>query len=179
MYVHRATRVVLEESKPDDKKEGEVEGEGEELEEDDATKTIDPMENDVFDSDEAQNRRCEAIETTSFGSVYARCLGDPADPLILYIHGGNSSQRGRDSKMWNGLVSSFANEMTAAEEEAAQAAKEAAAREHQEMLDRYRNSGPTTGGSSTKRKPTQPKRKAKKEASKDAKKDVKKEEAQV
>eukprot|EP00966_Prymnesium_polylepis_P069812 1623401-Prymnesium_polylepis.2 len=80
--------------------------------------------------------------------------------------------------MWNGLVSSFANEMTAAEEEAAQAAKEAAAREHQEMLDRYRNSGPTTGGSSTKRKPTQPKRKAKKEASKDAKKDVKKEEAQ-
>ena len=43
------------------------------------------MEDDVFDSDEVQNRRCEAVETTSFGSIFARCSGDPADPLVRLV----------------------------------------------------------------------------------------------
>eukprot|EP00966_Prymnesium_polylepis_P193341 4481421-Prymnesium_polylepis.2 len=48
-----------------------------------------------------------------------RCSGDPADPLILFVHGA-SNGRGRDSRMWNGLVTSLAGEMAKAEEEAAQ-----------------------------------------------------------
>ena len=32
----------------------------------------DPMAGDVFDTDEALNRRAERIETENFGSVYAR-----------------------------------------------------------------------------------------------------------
>ena len=45
------------------------------------------MENDEFDSDGVANRRTELIETQDFGAVHARCMGDPMDPLILYLHG--------------------------------------------------------------------------------------------
>lgn len=47
----------------------------------------DPMANDAFDSNEVMDRRTELIETDSFGPVHARCLGDPDNPLLLYIHG--------------------------------------------------------------------------------------------
>eukprot|EP00966_Prymnesium_polylepis_P137621 3180393-Prymnesium_polylepis.1 len=33
----------------------------------------DPMADDVFDTDEIQNRRVEMISTSTFGSVFARC----------------------------------------------------------------------------------------------------------
>eukprot|EP00966_Prymnesium_polylepis_P194033 4497899-Prymnesium_polylepis.3 len=136
LYVERATRVVIEEVKKEEKAEGDGEegdgdgdGEGVGGGEGDGggeVKDDDPMENDVFDSDEAQNRRCEAVETVSFGSLFTRCSGDPADPLILYIHGATGA-RGKDSKMWNGLVTSFAGEMAKAEDEKQQQAKEVAA----------------------------------------------------
>jgi hypothetical protein len=51
----------------------------------------------------------------------------PTVPQILYIHG--SSARGKDSKMWNGLVSSFAAEMAKAEEEKQLMMKEQIARD--------------------------------------------------
>ena len=47
----------------------------------------DPMEGDEFDPLELLNRRTEFIETFSYGSVHARCLGEPDAPLILYLHG--------------------------------------------------------------------------------------------
>ena len=73
MYVHRASRVVVEDApkkhvgneEGDDDDEDEVEKEGKRQQED-------PMEGDVFDSEEVQNRRCEMVETTSFGSIFAR-----------------------------------------------------------------------------------------------------------
>ena len=36
---------------------------------------------------ESLNRRTEYIETMSFGSVHARCVGEVDAPLILYVHG--------------------------------------------------------------------------------------------
>lgn len=41
----------------------------------------------------------------------ARCSGDPADPLILYLHGSGAKSRNNTGKMWNGLVTSLAAEM--------------------------------------------------------------------
>ena len=58
------------------------EGEEEAGKEEEKAKANDPMENDVFDSDEAQNRRCEAIETSGFGSIFARCVSTAPHPLI-------------------------------------------------------------------------------------------------
>ena len=69
------------------------------------------MENDTFDHDEALHRRVEWIETSSFGSIYARCAGDPTHPLILYLHGNSSKSRGATSKMWNGLMTALHQEM--------------------------------------------------------------------
>ena len=33
------------------------------------------------------NTQSQFIETNSFGSIFSRCSGDPADPLILFVHG--------------------------------------------------------------------------------------------
>ena len=63
------------------------------------------------------------IETNSFGSIFSRCSGDPADPLILFVHGA-AGGRAKDSRMFNGMVTAFALEMQRAEEEAARLAKE-------------------------------------------------------
>eukprot|EP00438_Fugacium_kawagutii_P022776 Skav228481 [mRNA] locus=scaffold1092:61890:85306:- [translate_table: standard] len=61
----------------------------------------DPMITDVEDDDQALNRRCIWIETADFGDVFARCVGDPKDPLILYIHGSGPCN---SSMFWNKLV---------------------------------------------------------------------------
>jgi len=61
----------------------------------------DPMVTDVEDDDPALNRRCIWIETADFGDVFARCVGDPNDPLILYIHGSGPCN---SSMMWNKLA---------------------------------------------------------------------------
>ena len=58
-----------------------------------------------------QNRRTEHIETQSFGSIYSRCAGDPAEPLVLYLHGSTPKSKFSTGKMWNNLVSAFAGEM--------------------------------------------------------------------
>ena len=61
----------------------------------------DPMLADVEDEDSSLNRRCIWIETAEFGDVFARCVGDPKDPLILYVHGSGPCN---SSIFWNKLV---------------------------------------------------------------------------
>jgi len=61
----------------------------------------DPMMGDVDDDDLSLNRRTIWIETQNFGDVFARCTGDAADPLILWVHGSGP----RNSSMfWNEVV---------------------------------------------------------------------------
>ena len=62
---------------------------------------LDPMLTDVDDDDVALNRRCMWIETADFGDVFARCVGSPADPLILYVHGSGPCN---SSNFWSKLV---------------------------------------------------------------------------
>ena len=38
------------------------------------------------DANTALHRRCDYIETSAHGELYARCAGDPSDPLVLYVH---------------------------------------------------------------------------------------------
>jgi hypothetical protein len=61
----------------------------------------DPMAGDVRDPDAALGRRTAWITTAGFGDVYARVAGDPADPLILYVHGSGPRN---SSLQWNFLV---------------------------------------------------------------------------
>ncbi|CAE7223635.1 kif4 [Symbiodinium sp. CCMP2592] len=61
----------------------------------------DPMLADVEDDDISLNRRCIWIETADFGDVFARCVGDPTDPLILYVHGSGPCN---SSNFWSKLV---------------------------------------------------------------------------
>ncbi|CAJ1372941.1 unnamed protein product [Effrenium voratum] len=70
----------------------------------------DPMLADVEDDDAALNRRCIWIETADFGDVFARCLGDPKDPLILYVHGSGPHN---SSNFWNKLVMDVAVQASA------------------------------------------------------------------
>ena len=56
----------------------------------------DPMHGDWEDEDTVLNRQAVWIETRGFGDVFARCVGDPSDPLILWVHGSgpkNSSMQ--------------------------------------------------------------------------------------
>mmetsp|Transcript_3695 Transcript_3695/g.9396 ORF Transcript_3695/g.9396 Transcript_3695/m.9396 type:complete len:1002 (+) Transcript_3695:77-3082(+) len=64
-------------------------------------KEDDPMLGDVEDSDIDSNRRCIWIETSSYGDVFARCVGDPEHPLILYVHGSGPQN---SSMVWNDLA---------------------------------------------------------------------------
>lgn len=61
----------------------------------------DPMLADIEDEDSSLNRRCIWVETADFGDVFARCVGDPKDPLILYVHGSGPCN---SSIFWNKLV---------------------------------------------------------------------------
>ena len=44
--------------------------------------------------DEALNRRVEHVQTRRFGPIAARCAGDPAAPLLLYVHELGEGARG-------------------------------------------------------------------------------------
>ena len=50
---------------------------------------------DALDANTALHRRCDYVETSSHGELYARCAGDPSDPLVLYVH--DPHQAGPDS----------------------------------------------------------------------------------
>eukprot|EP00755_Sulcionema_specki_P017277 Sspe_Gene.11089::Locus_3738_Transcript_2_2_Confidence_0.750_Length_3089::g.11089::m.11089/K10395/KIF4_21_27; kinesin family member 4/21/27 len=69
------------------------------------TEEAGPMDNDIVDPDRALDRRCLWIDTQCCGSIFARCVGDPADPLILLIHGSGPTN---SSTWWNGLVHELA-----------------------------------------------------------------------
>eukprot|EP00397_Hematodinium_sp_SG-2012_P004277 GEMP01004288.1.p1 GENE.GEMP01004288.1~~GEMP01004288.1.p1 ORF type:complete len:1118 (+),score=289.91 GEMP01004288.1:86-3439(+) len=58
----------------------------------------DPMVGDFDDEDTKAHRRTLWIETAQFGDVFARCMGDPRDPLILYVHGSGPQN---SSMVWN------------------------------------------------------------------------------
>jgi len=60
-----------------------------------------PMIGDFDDEDALLNRRAIWIETQEFGDVFARCVGDPADPLILYVHGSGPCN---SSMFWNHVI---------------------------------------------------------------------------
>ena len=53
-------------------------------------------------ADTTPHCRCDFIETSAHGELYARCAGDPSDPLVLYVH--DPHELGSDSSMWNELV---------------------------------------------------------------------------
>jgi len=61
----------------------------------------DPMIGDSEDADSVLNRRAIWIETREFGDVFARCVGDPADPLILWVHGSGPQN---SSMFWNEVI---------------------------------------------------------------------------
>ena len=85
----------------------------------------DPMHGDKLDLDENLMRHTETVDTKTCGQLYVRCVGNPADPLILYFHG---LDEGRTSFEFNDLVVSLQQLMVAraaerAEEEAEKAAE--------------------------------------------------------
>jgi pimeloyl-ACP methyl ester carboxylesterase len=47
----------------------------------------DPLYGDMEDSDEEMQRRCEWIQTATYGDVWARVAGDKSHSLLLMIHG--------------------------------------------------------------------------------------------
>ena len=47
----------------------------------------DPMAIDRDDADETLRRRCAWVSAPGVGDVFARCVGDSADPLVLWVHG--------------------------------------------------------------------------------------------
>ena len=47
----------------------------------------DPMAGDSDDADPLLRRRCLWLEAAGFGDVFARAVGDAADPLLLYVEG--------------------------------------------------------------------------------------------
>eukprot|EP00164_Ancoracysta_twista_P001166 GFYU01001533.1.p1 GENE.GFYU01001533.1~~GFYU01001533.1.p1 ORF type:complete len:1074 (+),score=199.66 GFYU01001533.1:124-3345(+) len=65
----------------------------------------DIWDDDLEDPDLSLNRRCVWIDTMSYGDVYARCLGDPEDDLVLFVHGSGPTN---SSTFWNGLVHEMA-----------------------------------------------------------------------
>jgi len=65
----------------------------------------DPLYGDMLDPDETVQRRCVWICTGAFGDLFARCAGDPRDPLILYVHGSGPRN---SSLFWNFLVPQLA-----------------------------------------------------------------------
>ena len=50
----------------------------------------DPLAGDVEDESQLQ-RRAVWLETAAFGDVFARVVGQPSDPLILYVHGSGTA----------------------------------------------------------------------------------------
>lgn len=56
------------------------------------------MISDFDDVDTLNMRRTITIEVPGFGDVFARCIGDSLDPLILYVHGSGVLN---SSMVWN------------------------------------------------------------------------------
>ena len=72
----------------------------------------DPMKDDVYDVDDDLFRRTEVIISKRFGEVEARGSGDPARPLILYLHPPHAKAlKPKTSRMWIGLITSLAQQM--------------------------------------------------------------------
>ena len=63
------------------------------------------MDGDVEDPEEYLGRRCEWVDTAHHGPVFARCVGNPTDPLILFVHGSGPNN---SSVWWNGLIHELA-----------------------------------------------------------------------
>ena len=61
---------------------------------------VDPMDGDIEDPDGSLDRRAVFLQT-GYSSVFARCVGDPNDPLILYVHGSGPDN---SSLFWNCFV---------------------------------------------------------------------------
>ena len=59
---------------------------------------VDPMADDADDELLHLRRRAVWIETQGHGDVFARCLGSPSDPLLLYVHGSGPRN---SSLQWN------------------------------------------------------------------------------
>ncbi len=60
-----------------------------------------------MDSSATLNRRAIWIETSAHGDVFARCVGDVNDPLLLYVHGSGPRN---SSLQWNHVVLGIARE---------------------------------------------------------------------
>eukprot|EP00759_Apiculatamorpha_spiralis_P029206 PhF_6_TR31482/c0_g1_i1/m.46283/K10395/KIF4_21_27; kinesin family member 4/21/27 len=60
-----------------------------------------PLDNDIADVDAALDRRTLWLDTSGFGDVYCRCVGNENDPLLLYVHGSGPTN---SSTWWNGLI---------------------------------------------------------------------------
>ena len=67
------------------------------------------------------NRRAEVIDLKQ-GAVFARTCGDPANPLVLYVHDGATSTT---SQMWNPLMSALSIAKRECHTKAAEIAREA------------------------------------------------------
>ena len=61
----------------------------------------DPLHGDMEDSNREMQRRCEWIQTATYGDVWARVAGDKRHSLLLMIHGSGPTN---SSLQWNWLV---------------------------------------------------------------------------
>ena len=140
-YARRTAR--LEEENDDSWLEGkentEEDGGGGPTAEHRAIAAASPMANDVFDEVDEMNRRAEVIDLKN-GAVFARTCGDPANPLVLYVHDGapNSS-----SLMWGPLVTSLS---TTKREHAALAQAASKERESTQPARRKAKAAAAAGG---------------------------------
>ena len=66
----------------------------------------DPLLGDVCDSNLLLQRRCEWIQTATYGDVFARVAGDVTHPLLLMVHGSGPSN---SSLQWNWLLQHMAS----------------------------------------------------------------------
>ena len=67
-----------------------------------AVRARDPMAGDCADPDNRWRRRAVWVRTRRHGvDVFARAVGDPRDPLVLYVHGSGPRN---SSLFWNTLV---------------------------------------------------------------------------
>ena len=64
-----------------------------------------PLDDDFADPEDFFDRRCLWINTNSYGDVYCRAVGDPANPLILFVHGSGPTN---SSTYWNSTIFNLA-----------------------------------------------------------------------
>ena len=71
----------------------------------------DPMAGDVVDQDDVLQRRCVWIQVPGFGEIFARVVGVPTDPLVLYVHGSGPQN---SSMVWNSCAVDTARRLSGA-----------------------------------------------------------------